>query len=170
MVLRFLPAALITAALLAPTAAGAAAACDPGACRPRTGAWQAPSPQKLPRDSFTGRPYVLNARVAFVRAGRTVRSKYGNTVTDFSTTLRYHCPKGSGTAWSQQGFIIAKPIRLARDGTASVVDPGYLSNTPHRIILKFDRTTFTGRISGSVTTSDGLTCNASASFAGKLRS
>lgn len=135
---------------------------------PRTGTWTAPSPQKLADDPYQGRSR-LQLKVRYVRQGRTVSSKYGNTVTSMGVLMRYFCPKGGSTVWSQNGFALEKPVTLSRTGSARVVLAPWASLGQHTLILHFKRTTFSGRLSGSVTTSDGAVCNASVSFSGRLK-
>lgn len=144
----------------------AASGCPSSRCVPRTGAWTAPSPQKL--TSPYG-PTTLTLKVRYVRNGRTVASAYGNTVRDFSVYLRYFCPKGSSTAWTETGLLVPGPITLKRDGSVRTsITPGS-SQGRHTLTLKFARTTFTGRLSGSMRAFDGTVCNASVSFSGRLR-
>lgn len=128
---------------------------------------EAPSPQKL--TSPYG-PTRLTLKVRYERDRRTVKSTYGNTVRDFSVYLRYFCPEGGNTAWTETGFVAPGPIALRRDGTVKTsTAPDTLGQGRHTLILKFKRTTFTGRLSGSKQAFDGTVCNASVSFSGKLR-
>lgn len=143
----------------------AASGCPSSRCVPRTGAWTAPSPQKL--TSPYG-PTTLTLKVRYVRDRKTVASAYGNTVRDFSVYLRYFCPKGSSTVWTETG-LLAPPIALKRDGSVRTsITPGS-SLGRHTLTLKFARTTFTGRLSGSKRADDGTVCNTSVSFSGRLR-
>lgn len=147
-------------------AAEAASGCSASACVPRTGSWSAPSPQKL--TSRYG-PTALTFKVRYRRSGKYRASTYGNTVTDFAVYLRYDCPDTSSAVWVETGFATQKPITLKRDGTVRVKVPAYLGVQEHRLSLRFKRTTFTGRLSGSAKNSEGVLCSTSVSFSGKRK-
>jgi hypothetical protein len=147
--------------------AGALAAdgCSPSACVPETGKWSAPSPQKL--TSAFG-PTALTLKVTYRRGGKAVRSKYGNTVSDLRVYLRYFCEDPSAP-WVETGFAAEGPIRLGRDGTAKVTIPKNYAFEEHTLRLKFKRDTFSGRLSGSETSSTGAVCTTSVSFSGRAK-
>jgi len=161
-----LPGAVAAAFGVAASPVWAASGCPASRCVPRTGTWTAPSPQKL--TSPYG-PTTLTMKVGYRRGGKTVKSKYGNTVTDFRVYLRYFCDNPSNP-WVETGFVAAGPITLKRDGTAKLTVPPAFSQRPHTLSLKFKRTTFSGRLSGSAVSATGAVCSTSVSFSGKLKS
>ena len=157
--------AVLAALVVGVVPASAAGGCPPSGCIPRTGAWTAPSPQKL---TYYGQPTPLRLTVTYRRAGKKVRSTYGNTVESLGVYLRYFCADKS-SPWVETGFSLSQPIAIKRDGTVKVDLPADYAHLAHKLILHFKQTTFTGRLSGSATNSMGQVCSTSVSFSGRLK-
>lgn len=157
---------LLPLALLTASPAARAAGCAPAKCVARTGSWVAPSPQKL--TSPFG-PTPLTMKVGYRRNGKLVKSRYGNSVEDFSVYLRYFCANES-SPWVETGFATMDPIPIKRDGTVKVTVPANYAFREHRLTLRFKPTTFSGRLSGSATNIEGAVCSMSVSFSGRRKS
>lgn len=158
-------ALLIPAVLLSVNVAGAASGCSPKQCIPRVGPWTAPSPQKL--TSSLG-PTTLKLTVDYRRHGKKVKSTYGNTLATFGVYLRYFC-NHPNSPWTETGFATIAPIAIPRSGTIDMKIPANYAFREHRLVIHFKRTTFSGRLSGTVLGFENTVCSASVSFSGKYK-
>ena len=155
---------VLGALVLAVNVADAASGCSPRQCVPRVGSWSAPSPQHL--TSSLGST-ALKLTVDYRRAGKKVKSTYGNTLAGFNVYLRYFCSNPS-TPWTESGFATTGPIAIPRNGKLDVKIPENYAFREHRLVIRFKRETFSGRLSGTSLNSENAVCSTSVSFSGKL--
>ena len=159
-------ACLLGCGLIAPAAAQAAG-CSPSACLPKTGTYSGPNPQGL--KSSLG-PTTITMKVAYRKAGKKVKSSYGNSLEEASSYLRYTCASKTNP-WVEVGAALPalQPVKIKADGKARVVVPAQFSAGVHTWTFRFKRDSVTGHVSGTYTSSEGEACKVSVDFRAKLK-
>lgn len=167
--------AAVPVAILAAAPSLGASDCSAKRCIPRTGTWSIPASPNLQR-KFDGHFYVVyrpNEKPTPSKYG--VKSRYGNTVTDFWVWLPYRCANVD-YPWDEQALEFSGPLKIDRKGKARLTIPSPPSSPDyrmeeHKVSIQFKRTTFTGRVSGTLYRYNGDDrCTTAGSFSGTWKS
>jgi hypothetical protein len=163
--------AAVGAVTLAAAPSLGASECSKKRCVPRTGTWSIPASPNMQR-KFDGHFYVVyrpNGKPTPSKYG--VKSRYGNTLTDFWVWLPYRC-SSVDYPWDEQALEFSGPLKIDANGRAKVTiaappsSPDYRMES-HTVSFQFKRTGFTGRVSGTLYryNSDD-SCSTSGKFSG----
>ena len=146
--------AAIPGAMLAAAPSLGASDCSKKRCIPRTGTWVIPASKNLQR-KFDGHFYVVyrpGGKPTPSKFG--VKSKYGNTLTDFWVWLPYRCANVD-YPWDEQALEFSGPLAIDAKGKAKLTiaappsSPDYRMEA-HTVSIQFKQSGFTGKVSGTL--------------------
>ncbi len=135
---------------------------------PRVGDYQGRSPQGLTTLESLYGPQLITLEVAYRKGSKKVKSKYGNSLEDARTNVRYTC-KSKTNPWIESGVIVPSRVKIKADGKARVVVPASGNAGVHTWTFQFKRDSVKGHISGTYPNSEGEICKVSTGFSAKLK-